>query len=41
MKNEIDENIPRNISDEEFEMFISKLSLEMAKEIKKRKIKKS
>jgi len=41
MKNEIDENIPRNMSDEEFEMFISKLSLEMAKEIKKRKIKKS
>lgn len=39
MKKEIDENILRDMSDEQFEQFVSKLSLEIGKEIKKRKLK--
>ena len=38
MKKEIDENILREMNDEQFEQFVSKLSLEIAKEIKNRKL---
>jgi hypothetical protein len=39
MKREIDENILRKMDDEEFERFISKLSLDFGREIKRRKLK--
>lgn len=39
IKKEIDENILRDMSDEQFEQFVSKLSFEIGKEIKKRKLK--
>lgn len=39
MKREIDENILCEMDDEEFERFISKLSLDLGREIKRRKLK--
>jgi len=39
IKKEIDENILKDMGDREFEEFVSKLSLEVAREIKKRKLK--
>jgi hypothetical protein len=39
VKREIDENILREMDDEEFRGFVSKLSLEMGEEVKRRKLK--
>jgi hypothetical protein len=38
MKKEIDENILKDMDEREFEEFVSELSLEVAREIKKRKL---